>query len=469
MTVPETGEHPPIEAAKAAVESAQSQIDALRNKKSSTEGGLAPLQDIIERLEADIRGRTDEIQQESEQIEPVLGKPAGPDCDAELREMQREILDLRTKYLESAQVSESLTKQERLALEKLLEADSQVKGAQSAFDQSSSNIEAQRVECVRLETELGKYANPSVVQSELNLQATEKRKKEELDRALEAERRVLLESKDKLAELAAAREGLKLRVDALTKSTEEKGHEVEELSASLTSALPDLDLDASGKEDAAAQIDRRRKSIGEQHKAAHTGFTERREQISVVEKKLKRASEIKSAVEIHSQKNAVAHELGLMLKSDHFVAYIQQEAYQRLAADGSAHFSALSSNRYSFDFDKDEFVVVDHWNADEPRSVSTLSGGESFLASLALALALAEGLTGLGHSRGRSALESLFLDEGFGMLDSETLDTVIGGLETLTASDRMVGIVSHIPELAARLPARIQVRKSAGGSTVEVE
>jgi exonuclease SbcC len=57
---------------------------------------------------------------------------------------------------------------------------------------------------------------------------------------------------------------------------------------------------------------------------------------------------------------------------------------------------------------------VDHWNTDEPRPVATLSGGESFLASLALALALAEVLSGLSHGRSRFALESLFLDEGFG-------------------------------------------------------
>jgi exonuclease SbcC len=107
---------------------------------------------------------------------------------------------------------------------------------------------------------------------------------------------------------------------------------------------------------------------------------------------------------------------------------------------------SLSSGRYSFDFDKDEFVVVDHWNADEPRPVATLSGGESFLASLALALALAEGLSGLSHGRSRFALESLFLDEGFGSLDPETLDVAIQGIETLGSSDRLVGIVSHIPE-----------------------
>ena len=72
--------------------------------------------------------------------------------------------------------------------------------------------------------------------------------------------------------------------------------------------------------------------------------------------------------------------------------------------------------------------------------MTTLSGGETFLASLALALALAEGLSGLSHGRGRFALESLFLDEGFGTLDAETLDVVLQGVETLSTTDRLVGI-----------------------------
>jgi exonuclease SbcC len=100
--------------------------------------------------------------------------------------------------------------------------------------------------------------------------------------------------------------------------------------------------------------------------------------------------------------------------------------------------------------------------------VTTLSGGESFLASLALALALAEGLSGLSHGRDRFALESLFLDEGFGTLDAETLDVVLQGVENLSTTDRLVGIVSHIPELAERMPSRIEVRKAVGGSTVEI-
>ena len=111
-------------------------------------------------------------------------------------------------------------------------------------------------------------------------------------------------------------------------------------------------------------------------------------------------------------------------------------------------------------------VGLDYLQLGQPST--TLSGGETFLASLALALALAEGLSGMSSGHTKFALESLFLDEGFGTLDPETLETVVGGIEGLSASNRLIGIISHIPDLAERMPIRIEVRKSVGGSTIQV-
>ena len=112
--------------------------------------------------------------------------------------------------------------------------------------------------------------------------------------------------------------------------------------------------------------------------------------------------------------------------------------------------------------------VIDQWNADELRPVATLSGGESFVASLALALALSSTITQLSADRERITLDSLFLDEGFSTLDPETLDMVVGAVENLAGGDRLVGVVSHMPELAYRLPAQIHVHKAIGGSTVAI-
>ena len=91
--------------------------------------------------------------------------------------------------------------------------------------------------------------------------------------------------------------------------------------------------------------------------------------------------------------------------------------------------------------------------------METLSGGESFLTSLALALALAD------LSRGRAQLNSLFLDEGFGTLDTETLDIAIAALEGLRMQGRSIFLISHIQELTRRLPVKINVRKQGNGSS----
>ena len=126
----------------------------------------------------------------------------------------------------------------------------------------------------------------------------------------------------------------------------------------------------------------------------------------------------------------------------------------------------LSGGAYSLTLDeRSAFNVVDHRNADEVRSARTLSGGETFLASLALALALADQVGSLAAG-GSARLESIFLDEGFGTLDPDTLDIVASAIEELGARGRMVGLISHVPELAERVPVRFEVVKRPGGSTV---
>ena len=100
------------------------------------------------------------------------------------------------------------------------------------------------------------------------------------------------------------------------------------------------------------------------------------------------------------------------------------------------------------------------------RSVKTLSGGESFKASLALALGLSDEVQ---SAAGGIRLDTLFLDEGFGSLDDESLEQAIRVLAGLTEGDRLVGIISHVAALKERIDKQVVVKKArSGGSTVEV-
>ena len=134
--------------------------------------------------------------------------------------------------------------------------------------------------------------------------------------------------------------------------------------------------------------------------------------------------------------------------------------FKQMGSLANEQLKYLTSERYQLKVESiGDLTVIDRWNANEERPVETLSGGESFLTSLALALALSE------LSRGRSQLNSLFLDEGFGTLDTETLDIAIAALEGLRMQGRNIFLISHIQELTRRLPVKINVRKRGNGSS----
>jgi exonuclease SbcC len=162
----------------------------------------------------------------------------------------------------------------------------------------------------------------------------------------------------------------------------------------------------------------------------------------------------------------VASALRTLLRADHFPEWLISEALEVLVADASRTLRALTNDAFSLTLGDKEFMIIDHANADEQRSARTLSGGETFQASLALALALSDQIRGLAAD-GAPRLDALFLDEGFGTLDAETLDTVASTIENLGQSGRMVGIISHVRELAARVPVRFEIRKGPRSATVE--
>lgn len=163
----------------------------------------------------------------------------------------------------------------------------------------------------------------------------------------------------------------------------------------------------------------------------------------------------------------VSHNLAHHLSARGFEKWIVNEALQRLVVGASDILKQLSEGRYSVTIDDHgNFLVIDHDNTDERRSARTLSGGETFLASLGLALALSEELKTLAAD-GAARLEAIFLDEGFGALDPQTLETVAATMENLATTGRMVGIVTHVRELADRVPLQFRVHKDGHTSRVE--
>jgi exonuclease SbcC len=139
-----------------------------------------------------------------------------------------------------------------------------------------------------------------------------------------------------------------------------------------------------------------------------------------------------------------------------FVRFLLDDERRRLAELGSEHFQRLTNGRYRFS-ESGVFDIVDLTAADAVRKADSLSGGETFLASLALALGLAEIV-----ARGGGRLDAFFLDEGFGTLDPEHLDLAMEGIESLVSEDgdRLVVVVSHVPELRHRVEDLIELDRS---------
>jgi exonuclease SbcC len=189
------------------------------------------------------------------------------------------------------------------------------------------------------------------------------------------------------------------------------------------------------------------------------------EQIARMRKRLDRAKKL------HTQLAGEEASLGLYdllaadLRSDKFQAYVLQEVFTELVQGASARLMMLTGERYSLQFQDEEIRVVDHDNADETRISDTLSGGETFLTSLALALELSDQVQ---RAVGAVNLDSLFIDEGFGTLDPDTLALVSETLQSLRVGGRMVGIITHIPELRDEFAQQVIVTKRQGYSTVQV-
>jgi exonuclease SbcC len=167
------------------------------------------------------------------------------------------------------------------------------------------------------------------------------------------------------------------------------------------------------------------------------------------------------------QSAQVANSLATMLRSDRFQAWLLESALAALVEDASKILLEMSSGQFELRSREKDLQVVDHNDADMLRPVRTLSGGETFQASLALALALSQQVATLAAS-GAAKLESIFLDEGFGTLDEGSLDVVASTLENLAASgERMVGVVTHVHTLADRIPVRFEVTRTGTSSSIE--
>ncbi|MFS0655994.1 AAA family ATPase [Bacillus sp. 179-C3.3 HS] len=193
------------------------------------------------------------------------------------------------------------------------------------------------------------------------------------------------------------------------------------------------------------------------------------EHLRVMEENHQRFSHIHERMQDLQQEIDRLAKLESVFKGNTFVEFLAEEQLESVSRDASARLGLLTRQRYAIEVDSEGgFVMRDDANGGVRRPVSSLSGGETFLTSLALALALSAQI----QLRGEFPLQFFFLDEGFGTLDQDLLDTVITALEKLQSQDLAVGVISHVEELKMRLPKKLIVHPadpSGKGTTVSME
>lgn len=156
----------------------------------------------------------------------------------------------------------------------------------------------------------------------------------------------------------------------------------------------------------------------------------------------------------HNRKKELLEQIQKYLRGNSFVEYVAEERLRYVAREASETLGILTKYRYELELDTESgFIIRDNSNGGVHRPVSSLSGGETFLTSLSLALALSKQI----QLKGQSPLEFFFLDEGFGTLDNNLLDTVMDALLRLSTKDRVIGLISHVPALRERIPRRLIV------------
>lgn len=188
-----------------------------------------------------------------------------------------------------------------------------------------------------------------------------------------------------------------------------------------------------------------------------------------IQKRLAQKDEINAKYQQIIHRRSIIRELEELFKGNAFIEYVAESRLRYIAKEASSILSHISNGNYTLDVnDATEFVIRDNKNGGVLRAADTLSGGEIFITSLSLALALSSSI----QLNGSAPLELFFLDEGFGSLDDELLNIVMDSLERIKTDRRSIGIISHVENLKERVPVKLLIEPSqntGSGSHIRVQ
>ena len=193
------------------------------------------------------------------------------------------------------------------------------------------------------------------------------------------------------------------------------------------------------------------------------------EELKIIEEKMLELKDLLKQKEELDHKLALLNDLDKLFKGKKFVEFVAATRLKYVSLEASRKLKEITNGNYGLEVDEDgRFIIRDYKNGGAERDASTLSGGETFLASLALALALSAEI----QLKGTAPLELFFLDEGFGTLDDNLLEVVMSSLERIHNDKLKVGIISHVESIKNRVPVKLIITPAEagmGGSKVKIE
>lgn len=240
----------------------------------------------------------------------------------------------------------------------------------------------------------------------------------------------------------------------------------------LIGAIENLSSKIKGRELTEETYEKVKRLKDEKEKAVNE-FTENKikvdEELKNIKEKLKEQKDLLEKKKELEHKLALLGDLEKLFKGKKFVEFVAANKLKYVSIEASKRLKEITGGNYGLEVDENgRFIIRDYKNGGAQRDATTLSGGETFLASLSLALALSAQI----QLKGTAPLELFFLDEGFGTLDDDLLEVVMSSLEKIHNDKLKVGIISHVEAIKNRVPVKLMITPAEagmGGSKVKIE
>lgn len=432
-----------IQKQTAMVEDFQIAYEALQEKNRKREELQKLLETLEQKLDARIKNR--------EKGEGIIQELKAQQTEASFLQKQAEekLLEIKEKILEKAQTEENI-------LEKLKETEASIAALEKQYETSKALFEQASTE------------------------------EQEVARQLAAVKALAEASqKDSIQKYALLQE--KMKSCSVTEETYiAKYHTEEQKLSQMREKLENFQKEKIRVQEQLLQIKKKLKSkrmeqgefalLEKEVQTLETETTEENKSFGAVRKELeqmktawKEKENVCVLLEKIHHKLDILSELEGLFRGKRFVEYISRYYLEHIAREADTGLKEMTGNTYGLEIDENTaFIIRDYKNGGASRPASTLSGGETFMASLALALALSSQI----QMKGAAPLELFFLDEGFGTLDENCLEVVMEALEKIRNKKRSVGVITHVEEIKNRIPVHLLIepaKAGEGGSKISIE